>query len=152
MNPHSPIVATKYCFLVFREDTSFFFLIISLFFVFFLLFYVIINFYKNYFIIIILLYIYISFHKDYFYFSCSGMFWDVPGCSEIFRDVPGCSRMFRNVPGCSMFWVLSTPAIPRNISFKNQSNNESLWKPTFGYGKSILLLKKNYFKLINKQS
>ena len=121
-------VATKYCFLILKEDTSFFFLIISLFFVFFCYFTLPLIFTK---IILLSLFYYIDifFHKDYFYFSCSGMFWDVPGCS----------RMFWNVPGCSMFWVLSTPAIPRNISFKNQSNNESLWKPTFGYGKSILL-------------
>ena len=61
MDPHSPnkLSATKYCFLILGDDTSFFFLIISVFFV-FLLFYailcyfVIISFYKNYFIIIIL--------------------------------------------------------------------------------------------------
>ena len=75
MDPHSPnkLFATKYCFLILGDDTSFFFFI-SLFFVFlFWLFHFVINFYKNYFIIIILF-----FHENYFYFflfrnvPCSG--------------------------------------------------------------------------------
>ena len=37
---------------------------------------------KNYFIIIFF------FHENYFYFSCSGMFRNVPACSAMFR-VPG---------------------------------------------------------------
>ena len=84
MDPHSPnkLFATKYCFLIPGDDTSFFFFISFSFG--FLLFYVIINFYKNYFIIIIILFIY--FHENYFYFF-----------------------MFRDVPECSVFRVLSTP-------------------------------------------
>ena len=38
------------------------------------------------------------FFKILKFFSCSGMF----------RDVPECSGMFRHVPECSMFRVLST--------------------------------------------
>ena len=61
MDPHSPnkLFATKYCFLVLGDDTSFFFFL-SLFFVFFLLFYVIINFLKNFIVIIIIIIIIIS--------------------------------------------------------------------------------------------
>ena len=44
------------------------------------------------------------------------------------------------------------PAIPRNISFKNQSNNESLWKPTFGYEKNIVLLFKKKLFQANPQA
>ena len=89
MDPYSPnkLTATKYCFLILGDDTSFFFLIISLF-SFFILFYVIISFYKNYFIFIILFLIFF-FMKISFIFSCSGM--------------------FRHVPECSVFRVLSTP-------------------------------------------
>ena len=79
MDPHSPnkLFATKYCFLILGDDTSFFFFISFSFG--FLLFYVIINFYKNYFIIIIILSIY--FHENFFFFH-------VPGCSGMFH-VPG---------------------------------------------------------------
>ena len=72
--PSNNLFATKYCFLMPADDTSF-----SFFFSFsfrFLLFYVIINFYKNYFIVIIILFIY--FHENYYYFF---MFWVVPECS-----------------------------------------------------------------------
>ena len=51
---------------------------------------------SSFFFIIILLYFF--FMKIIFIFSCSGMFWDVPGCSGMFRNVPACSGMFR-VPG-----------------------------------------------------
>ena len=59
MDPHSPnkLFATKYCFLILGDDSSFLFLIIFLFVVSFfaiLCYFVIINFYKNYVIIIIL--------------------------------------------------------------------------------------------------
>ena len=88
MDPHSPkkFIATKYCFLILGDDTSFFFLIISVFFV-FLLFYailcyfVIISFYKNYFIIIILF---------YFFSWKLFLFLHVPGYSGIMS-----SGMFR---------------------------------------------------------
>ena len=88
MDPHSPnkLFATKYCFVILGDDTSFFFLIISVFVV-FLLFYailcyfVIINFYKNYFIIIILF--------NQFFFSWKlFLIFHAPGCSGMFR-VPG---------------------------------------------------------------
>ena len=99
MNPHSPdkLIATKYCFLILGDDTSFFFLTRFLNFFFFfviLCYFVIINFYKNcyYFYFILLIF----FHENFFYFF-------------MFQDVPGCSGMFRNVPECSVFWVLSTP-------------------------------------------
>ena len=82
MDPHSPhkLFATKYCFLIPGDDTSFFFFI-SFFFG-FLLFYVIISFYK--FILLLLLFIFF-FMKIIFYFF---MFKNVPGCSGMFR-VPG---------------------------------------------------------------
>ena len=85
INPYSPnkLIATKYCFLILGDDTSFVFLIL------FLLFYVIINFYKNYFIF--------NFPRKLF------LFFRVPGCSGMFRNVPECSGMFRNVP-CSGFY------------------------------------------------
>ena len=107
INPYSPnkLIATKYCFLILGDDTSFFFLINSLF-SFFFLFYVIISFYKNYFIFIILFLIFF-FMKIIFIFSCSGM--------------------FRNVPECSLFLVLSTPRkfpalTTQNIMFHLLSN------------------------------
>ena len=69
------LFATKYCFLIPRDDTSFFF-----FFSFpfrFLLFYIIINFYKNNY--------YLSVMKIIFIFSCSGMFRNVPACCGMLR-------------------------------------------------------------------
>ena len=81
MDPHSPnkLFATKYCFLILGDE----FLFLNHFFIFrfflvILCYFVIINFYKNYVIIIIFL-INFFFHENYFYFSCSGMFWHVPG-------------------------------------------------------------------------
>ena len=94
MNPHSPnkfqFVATKYCFLMLREDTSF--LINSLFFVFFCYFTSLLIFTK---IIILLSFYYIFFSwKLFFIFSCHGMFRNVPACSGKFRNVP-CSGFYR---------------------------------------------------------
>ena len=94
MDPQSPnkLIATKYCFLILGDDTSYFFFIFRFFFVVVVvvlivvvvqLFYVIIDFYKNYFI-------QFFFHEIFFYFS-------------MFRDVPVCSGMFRNFP-CSGFY------------------------------------------------
>ena len=87
MDPYSPnkLIATKYCFLILGDVTSFFFLIISLFFFsfLFLLFYVILL--LLIFTKIILLLLLFFFHENYFYFL-------------MFRDIPGCSGMFR-VPG-----------------------------------------------------
>ena len=98
MDPHSPhkLFATKYCFLVPGDDTSFFFFI-SFFFG-FLLLYVVISFYANYFIIIIIIYLFILFY--YFFHEKCFYFYMSPG---MFRDVPECSGMFRNVP-CSGFY------------------------------------------------
>ena len=84
-DPHSPnkLFATKYCFLILVDETSLddtsFFFFISFFF-----FFVIINFYKNHFIIIIFLF----FFSWKIFFSCSGIFRNVPACSGMFR-VPG---------------------------------------------------------------
>ena len=109
MDPHSPnkLSATKYCFLILGDDTSFFFLIISVFLgVFLLLFYailcyfVIINFYQNYSLLLFYL-INFFFMKIVFVSSCSGMF----------RHVPECSGMFRHVPECSVFRVLPSPFV-----------------------------------------
>ena len=88
INPYSPnkLIATKYCFLILGDDTSFFFLI------FFCYFTLLLIFTK-----IILFLIFFSM-KIIFIFSCSGMFRNVPGCISMFRNVPACSGMFR-VPG-----------------------------------------------------
>ena len=85
MDPHSPhkLFATKYCFLIPGDDTSFFFFI-SFFFG-FLLFYVIISFYK---FILLLLLLFFFFHENYF------LFFHVQECSRMFRNVP-CSRFYR---------------------------------------------------------
>ena len=71
INPYSPnkLIATKYCFLILREDTSFFFLIIFCYFTLLLIFTKIILF-LNFF-----------FMKIFFIFSCSGIFRNVPECS-----------------------------------------------------------------------
>ena len=94
MDPHSPkkFIATKYCFLILGDDTSFFFLIISVFLRLFVIlcYFAIINFYK---IILLLLFYLIKFFfmKIVFVSSCSGMSRDVPACSvflvlSTFRD------------------------------------------------------------------
>ena len=91
MDPHSPnkLFATKYCFLILLNDTSFF---VFIYFFFFLLFALLLIFTK-----IILLLLLFFFLKFFF------LFFHVPGCSGIFRNVLACSRMFRNVP-CSGFY------------------------------------------------
>ena len=82
-SPSHKLFATKYCFLIPGDDTSFFFFISFSFG--FLLFYVIINFYKNYFIIIIIIYLFIYFFmKIIFIFLSSGMFRNVPECFLFF--------------------------------------------------------------------
>ena len=89
---HNKFFATKYCFLILGDATSFFFLIISLLFVFFFwLFYVILllSIFTKTMLLLSFFKINFSFHENYFIFSCSGM--------------------FRDVPECSMFLVLSTP-------------------------------------------
>ena len=89
MDPHTPhkLFATKYCFLIPGDDTSFFFFL-SFFFG-FLLFYVVISFYKFILLLLLLLlfFFFFFFMKIIFYFF-----------------------MFKNVPECSVFRVLSTPA------------------------------------------
>ena len=84
MNPHSPnkflSVATKYCFLILREDNSFFFLIISLFFVFRSCYFTFLLIFTK--IMLLLLF--------YYFFSSWKLF--------LFFHVPGCSGMF-HVPG-----------------------------------------------------
>ena len=89
MDPQSPnkLIATKYCFLILGDDTSFFIFIFFFFFLLLLLlFYVIIN---------LKIYIY------YFFYFLSLFFYE-------FFFVFSCSGMFRNVPECSMFLILST--------------------------------------------
>ena len=92
MDPHLPnkLFATKYCFLILRDE-SVFFLIISLFFVFFLFFY---------FVILLLLIftktmLLFSFYLIYFFFMKITFIFS---CSRMFRNVPECSGMF-HVPG-----------------------------------------------------
>ena len=87
MDPYSPnkLIATKYCFLILGDVTSFFFLIISLFFFsfLFLLFYVILLLliFTKIILLLFFLFYYFFFSENYFYFI-------------MFRDVPACSGMF----------------------------------------------------------
>ena len=98
MDPHSPnkLFATKYCFLILRDDTSFFFFL-SLFFVFFFCYFTLSLTFKKILLLLLwlllwllLLWLLLLFHENYFYFF--------PGCSGIFRNVLACSEMFP-VPG-----------------------------------------------------
>ena len=86
MDPHTPhkLFATKYCFLIPGDDTSFFFFL-SFFFG-FLLFYVVISFYKFILLLLLLLLFFFFFFswKLFFIFSCSRMFRNVP-CSGFYR-------------------------------------------------------------------
>ena len=91
MDPHSPkkFIATKYCFLILGDDTSFFFLIISVFLRLFVIlcYFAIINFYK---IILLLLFYLIKFFSWKLF-----LFLHVPGCSGMFRHVL-CSGFYRH--------------------------------------------------------
>ena len=93
---HNKFFATKYCFLILGDATSFFFLIISLLFVFF---------FFGYF----MLFCYYQFLQKlchyYHFLKLIFLFMKI----ILYFHVPGCSGMFRNVPECSMFLVLSTP-------------------------------------------
>ena len=84
LDPHSPnkLFATRYCFLMLGDNTSFFFFIFSIFFV--ILRYKLFSQKLLYYYYII----FIFFMKIIFIFSFSGIFRDVPGCSGMFR-VPG---------------------------------------------------------------
>ena len=94
MDPHSPkkFIATKYCFFILGDDTSFFFflsLYVSLFFVFMLcyvIYFVIINFCKNSFLSIVLFIIYYYYYYYYYYYLINYFF--------MFRNVP-CSGFYR---------------------------------------------------------
>ena len=78
MNSQSPnkLIATKYCFLILGDDTSFFFSI-SIFFVV---------------VVVILCYLFLQKFYYYYFFSWKLFYF------FMFRDVPVCSRMF-HVPG-----------------------------------------------------
>ena len=73
MDRHSPkkFIATKYCFFILRDDTSFFFflsLYVSLFFVLYcyVIYFVIVNFCKNCFLSIVLFIIYYYYYYNYY--------------------------------------------------------------------------------------
>ena len=89
MDPHSPnkSIATKYCFLILGDDTSFFFLIISLFFFsfLFLLFYV---------ILLLLVFTKIFLLLLFYFFYFSWKLWKLFFFS-MFRDAPVCSGFYR---------------------------------------------------------
>ena len=78
MDPHShkKFIATKYCFLILGDDTSFFFFLsffVSLFFVIMLcyvIYFVMINFCKNCFLTIVLFIIYYYYYYYYYYYCC----------------------------------------------------------------------------------
>ena len=94
MDPHSPnkLFATKYCFLILGDDTSFFFFLLSFF----------TNVCKNCFLLLLLLLLNeLFFHKNILVFSFSGM--------------------FGNVPECSMFLVLSTAVLTNIAQFLHTS-------------------------------
>ena len=76
-------------------------------------------------------YIYISFHKDYFYFSCSGMFRDVPECSGMFLDVP-CSGFYRRPPFLEIYHSRINPTM--NLF----GNRHSGMEKAFCYLKKII--------------
>ena len=106
MDPHSPnkLLATKYCFLIPGDDTSFFFFI-SFFFG-FLLFYVIISFYKNYFIIIYLFLLLFFSWKLFLFFrvpECSGMF-RVPGFIDAYTKQTFGNRHY-TIYVCATIWI-----------------------------------------------
>ena len=98
MDPQSPnkLIATKYCFLILGENTSFFFFFfISLFFVFCCCF-------CCYFMLLLIftkIILSLLFH-----------------CIYLFFHVPGCSGMLRHVPECSLFRILSMPSSNSRIS------------------------------------
>ena len=83
MDPHSPnkLFATKYCFLVLGDDTSFFFFLSLFFGFFFFCYFTLLLTFKK---ILLLLLLLLLFHEIFF----SGMFRDFPECSGIFRNVP----------------------------------------------------------------
>ena len=84
MDPHSPnkLFATKYCFLVLGDDTSFFFFLSLFFFFFFCYFTLSLTFKKI--LLLLLLLLLLLFHENFFF----------PGCSGIFRNVLAYSGMF----------------------------------------------------------
>ena len=85
-SPSHKLFATKYCFLIPGDDTSFFFFISLSYFTLLLIFIKI--------VLLLLLFYFIFFHENYFYFF---MFRDVPECSGMFRNVP-CSGFYRRPP------------------------------------------------------
>ena len=87
LDPHSPnkLFATRYCFLMLGDNTSFFFFIF--FFRFFFCYFTLLIIFTKI-IILLVYYHYFFFMKIIFIFSFSGIFRDVPGCSGMFR-VPG---------------------------------------------------------------
>ena len=99
MDPHSPnkLFATKYCFLVLGDDTSFFFFL-SLFFVFFFCYFTLSLTFKKILLLLLLL-----FHENFFFF----------------RDVPGFSGMFWHIPECSPFRGFIDARHPRLSRCKN---------------------------------
>ena len=93
MDPQSPnrLIATKYCFLILGDNTSFFFFI-SLFFVFLFLCVCV--------VVVVILCYFLFLQKLFFYFIVFIFF---SSKLFLFFHVPGCSGMLRNVP-CSGFY------------------------------------------------
>ena len=97
MVPYTPnkLIATKYCFLILGDNTSFFFFLFRFNVINFMFLCYIIHFYKNYLIlqiyiiiiiivIIIIIIIIYFIHKNYFYFFMFRDFPDIP-CSGLYR-------------------------------------------------------------------
>ena len=104
MDPHSPqkFIATKYCFPILGDDTSFFFFLsfFLCFFIFrfydmlcYIIYFVIINFCKNCFlsivIVIFIYYYYFYLINEWFFHKKIFQFFHVSGCSGMFRNAPG---------------------------------------------------------------
>ena len=110
MDPHSShkLFATKYCFLMPGDDTSFFFFLSFSVFCYFtlpLVFTKIILLLLLLLLLLLFIYLFIYF----FFFMKIILFFHVPECSGMFRNVP-CSRFYRR-PTTRLFGQLMVPIL-----------------------------------------
>ena len=124
MDPHTPkkFIATKYCFLILGDDTSFFFFLYFSFLC-YVIYFVIINFYRNCFLPIVLFIIIIIIIIIIIY---------VPGCSGMFRNVP-CSGFYRRptknvIPCVRQQAIYPVDSLTRNfITCLGQRGKKPYW-------------------------